>query len=182
MTASDSLQLDALFQEARQQSGLDDFGADDFMPGLRMLLDNLHEARLNAAGLDGVRQSIVGSLLRRAQFQDWLRRHPEILDEELEPPIVISGMFRTGTTKLHRCLARDPNLRFIPTWLGIMPMPLPDSSPGRPDPRIAMVETMLEAMRQERPESYVIAHPMAAQEPEEEIFFIGDCFRSIQPK
>jgi Sulfotransferase family len=46
----------------------------------------------------------------RLRAQEWIRRHPEILQETITAPIVVVGMMRSGTTLLQRLLAADPRL------------------------------------------------------------------------
>jgi hypothetical protein len=45
-----------------------------------------------------------------------LKRRPELREIEIAPPIVIVGLFRTGTTFLHNIMAADPDSRAASTW------------------------------------------------------------------
>ena len=67
----------------------------------------------------------------RLLLTDLLRRHPEIHDIEVEAPIIIAGLPRTGTTHLHNLLAADPALRYLPYWESIEPIPVPAESRAR---------------------------------------------------
>ena len=60
----------------------------------------------------------------RLRAEKWLEQHPEILEEELYPVKLICGLQRTGTTKLHRLLAADPDNRTLYSWEAINPVPL----------------------------------------------------------
>ncbi|MDT5224614.1 MAG: hypothetical protein QOG19_2021, partial [Mycobacterium sp.] len=64
-------------------------------------------AELNPIGTHILRSGIVHSLRMRLRTQEWIRRHPEILDEKVAAPIVVVGMMRSGTTLLQRLLAAD---------------------------------------------------------------------------
>ena len=54
-------------------------------------------------------------LTNRLRMEAWFEKHPEILDESIERPIVVVGLPRTGTTMLHRTVATDTSL-LAPIW------------------------------------------------------------------
>ena len=64
-------------------------------------------------------------LKNRLLLTDLLNRHPEIDDIELQPPVVIAGLPRTGTTHLHNLLAPPSTFRTMPYWESVEPFPLP---------------------------------------------------------
>src|SRR5437868_13789538 len=98
----------SILAEARSSTGLDDFGDASFREPLRRLLSSLAtEAGLSEAGLHGQRQRIVGLLASRLRTEDYFRRFPQIEDEQIQAPIVIVGLPRTGTTMLHRAITSD---------------------------------------------------------------------------
>ena len=72
----------------------------EFLEGLRALVDSINsEAELSAAN-----EALVGIYLRRGlvsrlRMRRDVLRHPEILDEEIVAPVVISSLPRTGTTR-----------------------------------------------------------------------------------
>ena len=55
-----------------------------------------------------------------------LREHPEIVHTQLPRPIFVLGLFRSGTTVLHRLLAQDPDNRTLPHWESFDPSPAPE--------------------------------------------------------
>ena len=60
----------ALLDRARQQTGLEEFGADDFREGLNILLASLdEEARLNAQGRMAMDTQLVDLLANRLQVE-----------------------------------------------------------------------------------------------------------------
>ncbi|MCB1005977.1 MAG: hypothetical protein KDB35_17490, partial [Acidimicrobiales bacterium] len=102
----------ALVAAAERKTGLDDFGD----PTLLDRLDAQVAAVEADAGLSGlgrliVRRRLVGLLAARLRFEDFVRRHPEALEVELEPPVVVVGLPRSGTTHLVNVLAADTRLR-----------------------------------------------------------------------
>ncbi len=128
--------LDRVLGAAVAQTGLDDFGDDSFRDGLEVLLASLRdEARLNARGEAFVYARIVTLLSQRSQVENWYRRHPEIDDVDLLPPLIGLGLPRTGSTALSVLLAQDPAIRYLRRWESSQPCPPPSTVQG-PDPRI----------------------------------------------
>ena len=66
------------------------------------------ESRLLEARLGVVASDLSRSLRSNAALSGERQRHPEIEREEIAQPVFIIGINRTGTTYLHRLLARDP--------------------------------------------------------------------------
>jgi hypothetical protein len=79
--------------------------------------------------------SLVNMLANRLRLEDLLRRHPEIEEVPIARPIIIVGLPRTGTTHLHNLLSADPQLRSLPYWESLEPVP-ETIPPPDPDPRI----------------------------------------------
>src|SRR6185295_13090111 len=97
--------------------GLSDFGDPSFRGGLDALCASLtNEARLSQTGVYILRLKILGQLINRLKVEDYFRRHPEIAQEKIAPPVVIVGLPRTGTTKLHRLLSCDPRFHWMAWW------------------------------------------------------------------
>ncbi len=106
-------------------------GAGDPTPDTRAALDaftaSLNEdAALNfigkiAAWLDCSR--MAGTHLRVEQA---LRENPQIERTVLPPTVFVLGLFRSGTTILHRLLGEDPDNRTLPHWESFDPTPAPD--------------------------------------------------------
>lgn len=133
-----TLTEDAVLAAARRQTGLDDFGADDFRERLRVWLRAVDEdAGLGPLGRLGLFAQCVRLLASRLRLEDLLRRHPEILDVPIRRPIVVVGLPRSGTTHLLNLLAADVRLRSLPYWEALEPIPVRGEGPGRDgrDPR-----------------------------------------------
>jgi hypothetical protein len=132
--------VDGVVGAAVAQTGLEDFGDDSFREGLELLLASLRdEARLNARGEGFIYARIVNALSQRLQVEDWYRRHPEIDDIEVVPPLIGLGLPRTGSTALSILLAQDPAIRYLRRWESSQPCPPPSTVTG-PDPRISVDE------------------------------------------
>ncbi len=126
----------ALMAIASEQTGLDDFGDDWFRTPLEIACEAIpREAGLSAVGRVTAGMSLVGMLSNRLRLEDLLRRHPEIEQVPIERPIIIVGLPRTGPTHLHNLLSADPQLRSLPYWESLEPVPA-TIPPPEPDPRI----------------------------------------------
>ncbi|MBP3082637.1 sulfotransferase family protein [Mycolicibacterium fortuitum] len=100
--------------------------ADQWRPGLLHYLVSAEEdGRLNALGALTAQRTAAGRLAARAAISRYLHEHPDTEHRSLNPPIIITGGWRTGTTFLFRLLDRDPRVRApLPAELG-MPWRLP---------------------------------------------------------
>jgi hypothetical protein len=133
-----TLEPTALMTAAKSETGLDDFGAEDFAPRLDLLCRAMiEEGGFNSAGILQQHSLILGLLKNRLLIEDLIGRHPEILNEEITAPIIICGLPRTGTTHLHNLISADPAIRSLPYWESLEPVLAESERPaaGEPDPR-----------------------------------------------
>ena len=175
----------SILAEARERAGLGEFGSEEFREPLRVLLRSLEEeASLTPAGRAGQRARIVGLLVGRLRTEDWLRRHPEILDERVDVRFVVVGFPRTGTTLLQRLLASDPRATSLKWWECRNPAPFPGWSPQDArrvrDPRIADAEAQIRAMLEHNPDLAAV-HPLEAEAPDEDVMLLEHAFQSSTP-
>jgi hypothetical protein len=170
-----------LLADAQRKEGLTEWGPGNFIEPLAVLLDDYPSAGLNAVGEHILRSGIVHSLRMRLRTQAWIRRHPEIVEERIEAPIVVVGMMRSGTTLLQRLLAADSRLHCARGWEVVEAAPKLDHDFTGTDPRIAISEARESKSRELAPELFAI-HPMYAREAEEEIVFLADAFLSHVPE
>jgi hypothetical protein len=149
---ADGVQLasEPLMAAAVAQTGLDDFGPMDFVERLDVLTGAIEaEAGLSPMGRVSAAGMLTGLMVNRLLLTDLLARHPEIHDVEIEAPIIIAGLPRTGTTHLHNLISADPALRSLPYWESLQPVPFPaeaDLVGTDDDPRIARCDMALGAM------------------------------------
>ena len=173
---------DGLKATAQRKESLDDWGPLSFDEPLGVLADSYAAAELNDIGVHILRSGLVHSLRMRLRAQEWIRRHPEILDETIVAPIVVVGMMRSGTTLLQRLLAADGRFHCAYGWEVVEVAPKLDYEwSAVEDPRIAVSEKREATSRELAPELFSI-HPMYAREPEEEIVFLSDAFLSHVPE
>ncbi|GAB4400415.1 MAG: sulfotransferase [Microscillaceae bacterium] len=180
--ASVPLREKALLEAAQRQTGLHDFGEEYFREPLNRLLEAIHrEARLHAFGQMITRIRLVNLLCNRLRAQYFYKKHPEILEQELAPLLVITGLQRTGTTLLQRLLACDPQNRALYSWEALNPAPFLKVSPRSEDPRLKAARRSEQGLRYLSPDFFAI-HPVEHNAPEEEILLIDQSFLSTVPE
>jgi hypothetical protein len=111
----------ALIAAACARTGLDDFGVGDhWREGLKRLAGAIQaEAQLTPLGRTIAHGQLVGHLAARLRAVRLWRAHPEIARIPVTAPIVVLGQMRSGTTRVQRLLACDPELahtRFFESW------------------------------------------------------------------
>jgi hypothetical protein len=165
------LSFGALVDQARAETGLDDFGDDWWREPIGVLLDALTgEVDLSPFGRITSSAQVLQLMKNRLLVQDVLVRHPEVHDTEIERPIIIAGLPRTGTTHLHNLISSDPSLRSLPYWESLEPVlaEAEQPAPGQPDPRLARTEAGLEFLDRALP-YFKRMHEMTTWHVHEEI-------------
>jgi hypothetical protein len=160
------LNEDELLEEARQATGLSDFGDDAFRPGLRALIEMTEKNPFTEKGLGQHRGRLLMLLSTRLKLQEAFRRHPEIRKRRIVRPMFLTGLPRSGTSALFNLLAADPAARPLYLWEGIFPDPNWELAPGEVDPRYTAMKAVSEQSRKRNPE-FTKAHFADADTPEE---------------
>ena len=179
--ASVDLRPEVLMAAAVEETGLRDFGPDDFVERLDVLCRALrHEARLNDAGLLAQSLLLTGLLRNRLLVEDLVARYPEILAETIASPIIICGLPRTGTTHLHNLMSSDPGLRSLPYWESLEPILADAEQPadGQADPRVERCAQALAFVTAALPE-FKRMHEMSVDHAHEEIQLLAVDFSSM---
>lgn len=176
------LDSDTLLSRARKETGLSDFGGEGFLAPMQKLIQSLEmEADLNPVGRFMNRANILRILKHRLYVRDLLKRHPEILDRPLPDPVVIVGLARSGTTRLHRLLASDQSFVHLEAWESVFPVPWPECfaarERGEVDPRIKTLNQGLKAVLYMSPQIAAV-HPLGTFEVEEEVGLLQHSFSS----
>lgn len=170
-TVHTELTVDAVCAAAVDRTGLDDFGPDDFRERLGLQLAEM-DADPERTGLG--RMLMFNDCTRyasnRLRIRDLLTQHPEILDIEIEKPVIVIGLPRSGTTNMVNLLASDSRFRSMPLWEGQEPVPDPRETigPDGVDPRWTRCQAIWESMQAGAP--FVAAmHPMEPDHIHEEL-------------
>jgi hypothetical protein len=173
------LDAEALHAKATADTGLADFGPDDYRERLDVYLTALREIDgLHGPGIVNFHAQLLQSLKNRLLLNDLLARHPEIHDIELLPPVVIAGLPRTGTTHLHNLLAAGSTFRTIPYWESVEPFPLPAEQGVEPDPRKTRMDAAVEFMNAVMPH-FALMHEMTTEHVHEEIQLLANDFSTM---
>jgi hypothetical protein len=173
------LDADVLHAKAIAETGLNDFGADDYRERLDVYLAALREiSGLHDAGVVNFHAQLLQCLKNRLLLTDLLKRHPEIHDIELLAPVVIAGLPRTGTTHLHNLLGAGSTFRTMPYWESNEPFPLPAEAGIEPDPRRTRMDVAVEVMNQMMPH-FGLMHEMTTDHVHEEIQLLANDFSSM---
>jgi len=112
-----SLAPDALLAEARESTGLSDFGGDAWRNHFDVLLRALEEeSQLHLPGRLVVRTELLQALRNRLRLAELWRAQPSLLEAEVRAPVFIVGSPRSGTSILHELMACDPASRAPAMW------------------------------------------------------------------
>jgi len=177
-TAADALDRETLLQLARDRAGLADFGDTWFFePMDRFIEASNSEGRLTPDGRAGTTEVIVKGLVSRLRMVEDIKRHPEILDEEVEVAGIILGLPRTGSTIFQRLLASAPGMTGLRWYEAQNFAPFPGEERGNPVERREYAQSMIDGWLELSPELASI-HPLEPDAPDEEILVLGQMFVS----
>ncbi|WP_372736269.1 sulfotransferase [Nocardioides sp.] len=179
MAADAPLDIGVLHDKARAETGLDDFGPEDYRERLEIFVAALKDIDgMHGPGILNFHMQILQGLKNRLLLTDLVTRHPEIRDIELVPPVVIAGLPRTGTTHLHNLLAAGPTFRVLRYWESLEPFPLASEVGEDPDPRLARTDMAVDFMNAAMPE-FKLMHEMTTEHVHEEIQLLANDFSSM---
>ncbi|MCA6075616.1 sulfotransferase family protein [Fulvivirga sedimenti] len=171
------LKKDSLIKAARKSTGLEDLGSDFWDEPLERMIDSIQqEARLHPIGQFITRQRIINLLSVRLRAEEYFKKYPEILEQDVYPAMIIVGLQRTGTTKLQRLLAADPENRSVLSWEAINPAPIKNDVKSGEE-RIKIAKTSVKALQLMSPGFFAI-HPVEYEAPEEDVLLLDVSFLS----
>jgi hypothetical protein len=117
---------------ARERTGLTDFGADDFRERLRVWAKSVNDdAELSPAGRLACYNEMLRFATNRLQAEEEIRRNPEVLEIDIDRPLIIAGLPRSGTTYLLQLMSADQRLRSLPHWEAVRPARTPYIKDGK---------------------------------------------------
>lgn len=175
MSNANSLSAMKLIEAARGTGGLGDFGEPALSPVLERMVQAINEeGRLSERGAAGRSQHMVHLLANRLRLTNMLKATPALATAPLGRLVVIVGLPRSGTTKMHRMLTRDEQFNTIMTWECLSPVPLSSDADER-KMRMQIGEGFCNAFKTYFPEFYAV-HPIEAHEPEEDMVLMQHSF------
>ncbi|HEX3840108.1 MAG TPA: sulfotransferase [Acidimicrobiales bacterium] len=174
-----SLDVEKIEEDARAHSGLDDTGGDHYREGLERLVAAMNdEGDLTELG-DVMQHARLTALLgARLRVEETYRLYPEIDDQEIDGPVFVIGLPRTGTTALSQLVAADPQFRSLRLWESGSPVPPPETATEHTDPRIAVTEGNLALMNEAFPLMQTMHHTEATTASECQDL-MGMSFRTV---
>jgi len=170
------LDFDQIIRKSRTNTNLHDFGSDFNEASLRnLILSANDEARLHPFGILMIKEKLISQLENRLWAEYWFKKYPEILDQEVLPVVLITGLQRTGTTKMQRLLSGHPEARPLLSWEALYPAPLEDiNETGK---RISRTKRNEKAVSWISP-TFQSIHPIHSEQPEEDVLLLDVHFMS----
>jgi hypothetical protein len=167
---------DDVIEAARTQTGLVDFGDPAVLEGLDILLRSYaDEAKFTPRGSQMAHGDLVTQMGLRMKVEDWLAKHPELLERPIEKPLFVFGLPRTGTTLLINLLAADPARIALRRWMAYDPVPPPKPEEVHAGPRYQAMQDKTMAALTYMPEIAAI-HFEEADSPTECQFAMAPSF------
>jgi Sulfotransferase family len=173
------LDENSLIRAAKANTGLRDFGDDEWVEPFQVLIKAFdEESRLHLMGRIMTRMDMLMFLEARLRIAETYKRHPEIDDQQITKPMMIIGQGRSGTSALQNMLSKDPQNETITNWEVFFPCPPPEKATFHSDPRIAKTEHVFGLFRRVIPEIDSM-HEFTAEAPTENIHLHCLSFRCV---
>ncbi len=172
------LVADALIEQAMHSTGLDTFDSMGFREGLDVYLTDANKLELTESGATRMQANLVGLLGARLRTTDYLLQRPELLTRQIQRPVFVFGIPRTGTTLLSNLLACDPTRRSPLAWEIEDPVPPANTATLKSDPRAVARLAQERAMLAANPAMGAIYRSSAVY-PNECIFFMAHDFKAL---
>jgi hypothetical protein len=176
------MELDTLINEAKARTNLTNFGPDQFITPLKILIKSINEeAQLTERGHHAQTERLINALSNRLRKQQLLQTHPEIHDETIDVAFVITSLPRTGSTMLQRLLGASPHLTATRWWETIFPLPFEGESRHENHLRLAQADALIRLITGAA-EGLDTIHPMDPLAHDEDLMIIEQSFVSTMPE
>jgi hypothetical protein len=163
------LRPENMFERVFAETGLDDFGDPRLPQDYERLFDEIAaEVEFSPQGIAVCEEHFHRMLVNRLRMERDFKEHPEIEQEVLAPPLIVTGFARSGTTKLQQMISAAPGVQALSLWRMLNPAPFPDAKPDELDPRITFALQAERVLREHYPEMWA-AHPTPAMNAEEDM-------------
>ncbi|KPH61498.1 sulfotransferase [Novosphingobium sp. ST904] len=136
---------ETIINSARELSGNVEWDEAEIREPLRILAQAVQgEAALTPMGLAVFTRNAAEYLANRMRVEDWIARHPEILDKPVEKPTFVFGLPRTGTTLTINLLNEDTARRCFLRWEAFASVPPPKPEEFHAGPRYDAAQAQLD--------------------------------------
>ena len=147
---------------------------DDIKEALERLLLALNtEAQLSSEGAKHIQLRILNILCNRLRMQRDYKLHPEIDEQQIVKPYILTGAGRSGSTKLHKVMAASGDFKYLRFWQQYNPSLISGDRNEDPAERIASAHAFTQWFNQRVPNAKLI-HSYETLEPEEETFLFDN--------
>lgn len=126
---------DELLNKAREAAGFKGKVEASLREGLEQAIAGFAGAPITAQAHTAAMDMLLGDLKTRFAIERYLAEHPEIEEQEVEGPVLVTSIPRTGTTATVAMMALDPRFRFTRDWELRQPLPPPVLGEDATDPR-----------------------------------------------
>ena len=170
---------DDLVDKAWKKSGLGPYENASYREGLDVLIREINACEATTdTTFEKLEPLIIETLINRFRVEDYVEKHPEVLEKPIEKPIFLFGIPRTGTTISNHLLGTDKTRRSLLNWEVLDSIPPPTTETLYSDPRCVSKREQQEAMLAANPD-VVIPHWEYADDPTECTFILAQDFKSM---
>jgi len=140
------LSAKAIIEGAREECDVPLFEDEDWNARLETYVEAcLADRNYTRMGRFVTFQSLKRYLIQRSRLEALYLEHPEIEEIEIDRPLIIAGLPRSGTSHLLNLIGADSRLRALRRWESQEPIPSVAARKGQvPDDRIANGQAALE--------------------------------------
>ena len=157
-----------LLHKAREQTGIDNIDDSEVEAALGILLKSANEqGQMSEMGAAMFEERLQHLLRNRLRMKRDFRAHPEINEQQISRPVIVSGMARTGSTKMQKILAATGDFKYQPFWQGYSMSLISGDRNEDPAPRIKEADEQVRWFNTHAPMAASI-HEFSTFEPEEE--------------
>ena len=161
------LSEDYILNAAMNSTGLENWGSNSFLEGMRELLNACNkEAKLHYFGRQFLQKGCIRAVKDRLRLQHAFQKNQEILNTPIEKPVFILGLPRTGTTFLQNLLFQNNHFRHLHYWEQVAIGPQPTQKNLKDNYIINSCESFVDKLKIIAPE-FFIAHEINPYGPEE---------------
>jgi hypothetical protein len=173
--------VDAITERAVALADVEAPDLEPFRSHFELLVDCINsEANLTSEGAAGTQAGLALPLRNRIEVSDWVHRHPEIADEPIDAPLVLTGLPRSGTTYFQYLFDPEPSMRMLRHWEGDRPCPPPAFDPASARRRLEQAQEQFRIDQDDELRSEIAKiHLMDPDGPEECLAIIDQTFANV---